>query len=215
MEKFVLSSEVRDVAVKTSEIRLAKNVPAVVYGHGFAPKAISVNNSEFLKVYRKAGGTHIVELTVDGKVQNVLIHETQRDPVRGDFWHIDFFAVNIKEKIHVQIPVVLVGKSQAVVEGAEVIQNLSSIDVKVLPADLVDRIEVDIAPLVRVGDVIHVSDIVGNYKKFEILTPGVESIVSAAASKEYSDELQTADIADVATVQDAKAAEKSETAAKA
>jgi large subunit ribosomal protein L25 len=212
MEKFVLSSQARDVAVKTSEIRLAKNVPAIVYGHGLAPKAISVNNSEFLKVYRKAGGTHLVELTIDGKVQNVLIHETQRDPVKGDFWHIDFFAVNIKEKIHVQIPVVLVGKSQAVVEGAEVIQNLHSLDVKVLPADLVDRIEVDLAPLVRVGDVIHVADIVANYKKFEILTPKTESIVSASASKEYSDELHTADIADVATVQDAKAAEKSETA---
>lgn len=209
MEKFVLSSESRDVSVKTSEIRASKRIPAVVYGHGFEPKAVSVDNSEFIKTFRKAGGTHLVELTIDGKNQTVLIHETQRDPVRGDFWHIDFFAVNTKEKIHVQIPVVLVGKSQAVVEGAEIIQNTHSLDVKVLPADLVDSIEVDLAPLAKVGDVIHVSDIVAQYKKIEILTPGVESIVSAAAPKEYSDELQTADIADVATVQDEKAAEKS------
>jgi len=209
MEKFVLSSESRDVAVKTSEIRASKRIPAVVYGHGFEPKAVSVDNSEFIKTYRKAGGTHLVELAIDGKSQAVLIHETQRDPVRGDFWHIDFFAVNTKEKIHVQVPVVLVGKSQAVVEGAEIIQNTQTLDVKVLPADLIDAIEVDLAPLAKVGDVIHVSDIVAQYKKLEILTPGVESIVSAAVPKEYSDELQTADIADVATVQDEKAAEKS------
>lgn len=208
MEKFVLSSEARDVSVKTRSIRISKRVPAVVYGHGVAPKAITVDNSEFLKVFRKAGGTHLVELTVDGKKQNVLIHETQRDPVRGDFWHIDFFAVNVKEKIHVQIPVTLTGKSQAVVEGAEVIQNLHAIDVKVLPSDLIDFIEVDISALVRVGDVVHVSDIVENYKKLDILTPGAEAIVSAGAPKEYSDELQQADVADVATVQDLKAAEK-------
>ncbi len=208
MEKFVLTSESRDTAVKTSEIRHSKKIPAVVYGHGFAPKAVSVDNSEFLKVFRKAGGTHIVELSIDGKVQSVLIHETQRDPVRGDFWHIDFFAVNSKEKIHVQIPVILIGKSQAVVEGAEVVQNLHTIEVKVLPADLVDSIEVDITALVKVGDTVHVSDIIGNYKKFEIITPGTEAIISAGAPKEYSDELHEADIADVATVQDDKATEK-------
>ncbi len=67
MEKFVLSSEARDVSVKTRNIRMSKRVPAVVYGHGVAPKAITVDNSEFLKVFRKAGGTHLIELTLDGK----------------------------------------------------------------------------------------------------------------------------------------------------
>jgi hypothetical protein len=82
------------------------------------------------------------------------------------------------------------------------------LDVKVLPSDLIDSIEVDISALVRVGDVVHVSDIVENYKKLDILTPGAEAIVSAGAPKEYSDELQQADVADVATVQEMKAAEK-------
>lgn len=208
MEKIVLSSESRDASVKTSVIRGEKKIPAVVYGHGFSPVHVSVNASEFLKVYRKAGGTHIVDLTVNGKAQSVLVHETQRDPVSGDFWHIDFFAVSAKEKIHVQIPVTLVGKSQAVVEGAELIQNLHAVDVKVLPADLVDSVEVDISGLVKVGDVIHVSNVVSNYKKLEFITPENEAIVSAAAPKEYSDELQTADVSEVATVQDEKAAEK-------
>ncbi len=212
MEKFVLSSEMRDVAVKTSDIRASKRVPAVVYGHALKPTHISVDNSEFLKTFRKAGGTHLVDLTVDGKKQTVLIHETQRHPVTGDFLHVDFFAVSAKEKIHVEIPVVLIGKSQAVVEGAEVIQNIQTIDVKVLPADLVDSIEVDLAQLARVGDVIHVADIAAHYPKLEFITPGNESIASAAAPKEYSDALEVSDIADVATVQDEKAAEKADDA---
>jgi large subunit ribosomal protein L25 len=213
MEKFVLSSEARDTAVKTSDIRAMKRIPAVVYGHGVSPVHVSVDASEFLKTFRKAGGTHLVELTVSGKKQSVLIHETQRHPVSGDFLHIDFFAVSAKEKIHVEIPVVLVGKSQAAIEGAEIIQNIHSVDVKVLPADLIDAVEVDLAQLVKVGDVIHVSDVVSKYPKLEILTPGVESIASAAAPKEYSDALEVSDVADVATVQDEKAAEKAEASA--
>jgi large subunit ribosomal protein L25 len=213
MEKFVLSSEARDTAVKTSDIRAMKRIPAVVYGHGVSPVHVSVDASEFLKTFRKAGGTHLVELTVSGKKQSVLIHETQRHPVSGDFLHIDFFAVSAKEKIHVGIPVVLVGKSQAAIEGAEIIQNIHSVDVKVLPADLIDAVEVDLAQLVKVGDVIHVSDVVSKYPKLEILTPGVESIASAAAPKEYSDALEVSDVADVATVQDEKAAEKAEASA--
>jgi large subunit ribosomal protein L25 len=208
MEKLVLSGASRDTAIKTSDIRASKQVPAVVYGHAVTPVHISVDSSAFLKLFRKAGGTHLVDLTVDGKKMSVLIHETQRHPVSGDFLHVDFFAVSATETIHVEIPVELVGKSQAVVEGAEVIQNLHVVDVKVLPGDLVDKIEVDIAALVKVGDTIHVSDIVSHYPKLEFITPGAESIASAAAPKEYSDELQTADIADVATVQDEKAAEK-------
>jgi large subunit ribosomal protein L25 len=209
MEKLVLSGVSRDTTIKTSAIRASKQVPAVVYGHAFTPVHISVDSSAFLKLFRKAGGTHLVDLTIDGKKMSVLIHETQRHPVSGDFLHIDFFAVSATETIHVEVPVELVGKSQAVVEGAEVIQNLHVVDVKVLPADLVDKIEVDLSALAKIGDTIHISDIIALYPKLEFITPAGESIASAAAPKEYSDELQTADIADVATVQDEKAAEKS------
>ena len=208
MEKLALRSEARDMSVKMIDLRGSKRVPAVVYGHAVEPTHVTLDSSEFLKLYRKAKGTHLVELALGDKNMTVLIHETQKHPVSGEFLHVDFFVVSAKEKIHVEIPVELVGKSQAVVEGAEVIQNLHMIDVRVLPANLVDKIEVDLALLVRVGDAIHVSDVVAHYPKLEFITPMNESIASAAAPKEYSDELQTADVADVATVQDEKAAEK-------
>ena len=208
MEKISLSTEARDVSVKTSAIRSAKKIPAVVYGHGFTSVPVSVEYSEFLKVHRKAGGSHLVDLTVDGKKVSVLIHEVQKHPATEAYLHIDFFAVSAKEKIHVQIPVHLTGKSQAQVEGAEIIQNLHAIDVKVLPADLIDAIEVDLARLEKIGDAVHVGDVASAYPKLEFITPNEESIASASAPKEYSDELETADVSEVATVQDEKAAEK-------
>ena len=187
MEKLALNSAIRDLAAKPSDIRAKKLVPAVVYGHNVAPIHITVGNSDFLRLFRKAGMSHIIELTVDGKKHNVLAHEVQKHPVTGDFLHIDFFAVNAKEKIHVAIPVKLVGKSQAQNEGALIESNLHEIDVKALAADLVDEIEVSIEGLVKVGDVVHVSDVVGNYKKLEFLTPATDAIVAAHAPKPNRD----------------------------
>ena len=187
MEKLALNSAIRDLAAKPSDIRAKKLVPAVVYGHNVAPIHITVGNSDFLRLFRKAGMSHIIELSVDGKKHNVLAHEVQKHPVTGDFLHIDFFAVNAKEKIHVAIPVKLVGKSQAQNEGALIESNLHEIDVKALAADLVDEIEVSIEGLVKVGDVVHVSDVVGNYKKLEFLTPATDAIVAAHAPKPNRD----------------------------
>lgn len=187
MEKLALNSAIRDLAAKPSDIRAKKLVPAVVYGHNVAPIHITVGNSDFLRLFRKAGMTHIIELSIDGKKHNVLAHEVQKHPVTGDFLHIDFFAINAKEKVHVAIPVKLVGKSQAQTEGALIETNLHQIDVKALAADLVDEIEVDIAKLEKVGDVIHVSDIVGNYKKLEFVTPASDAIVAAHAPKPNRD----------------------------
>ena len=187
MEKLALNSAIRDLAAKPSDLRAKKLVPAVVYGHNVAPIHVTVGNSDFLRLFRKAGMTHIIELNVDGKKHNVLAHEVQKHPVTGDFLHIDFFAINAKEKVHVAIPVKLVGKSQAQTEGALIESNLHQIDVKALATDLVDEIEVDIAKLEKVGDVIRVSDVAGNYKKLEFVTPATDAIVAAHAPKPNRD----------------------------
>lgn len=81
MEKLTLVATSRDTETKLSTIRGDKKVPAVVYGHNIASQAITLGASELLKVFRKSGKTHIVELTLDGKKQDILIHEVQRAPV--------------------------------------------------------------------------------------------------------------------------------------
>lgn len=195
MEKLTLASVSRDLATKPSDLRAGKMVPAVVYGHKLQPVHVAVPNSDFLRTFRKGGHTHLIELMIDGKNHTVLIHEVQKHPVTGDFLHIDFFAVSAKEKIHVAIPVHLTGKSQAALEGAQIEQNLHKIEVKVLPADLIDIIEIDIAPLEKVGDSIHVSDIAANYPKLEILTALSDSIVAAHTAKVVVEEAPVAEAA--------------------
>lgn len=210
MEKLTLVGELRDINEKLSNVRADKKIPAIAYGHAFKSRAISVDHSEFLKLFRKSGHTHIVELTIDGKKHNVLVHNVQKYPVSGDFLHIDFFVVSATEKIHVQIPLVLFGESEAQKQGAMVEQSLYTVDVKCFPKDLVDSFEVDIAALSEVGNVIHIQDIAIDTKKFDILSPLDGAIASAHLPKGTIEEEVTEEVApdEVPSVQDEKKEEK-------
>lgn len=209
MEKLTLIATSRDTETKLSTIRAEKKVPAVVYGHKVTAQAITVGASELLKVFRKSGKTHIVELTLDGKKQDVLIHETQRAPVSGDFLHVDFFVVSATEKIHVQIPVHLVGNSPAQVQGGLIEQNMHSVEVKCLPKNLVDAFEADLSKLEKMGDILHVKDLGIDTAKFDVLSDLEGAIVSVHLPKGIAEEEVAAPIAaEVPSVQDEKKAEK-------
>jgi large subunit ribosomal protein L25 len=109
----------------------------------------------------------------------VLVHEVQKNPVSGDFTHIDFYAITAGQKIHVNIPVKFVGESQAKRDGAIVEEHMTEIEVKCSPSDLVDFFEVDITQLAEMGDNIKVEDLKIDTKKYEILSDGESVIISA------------------------------------
>jgi len=209
MEKLTLVAASRDTETKLSTIRASKKVPAVVYGHNVTSQAITVGASELLKIFRKSGKTHIVELTLEGKKQDVLIHEVQRAPVSGDFLHVDFFAVSATEKIHVQIPVHLTGTSPAQLQGGLIEQNMHIVEVKCLPKHLVDAFEADLSKLENLGDIIHVKDLGIDTTKFDILSDLDGSIVSIHLPKGASEEDEVSvSAAEVPSVQDEKKADK-------
>ncbi len=213
MEKLTLVATARDTETKLSTIRGDKKVPAVVYGHKVTAQAVTVGASELLKVFRKTGKTHIVELVLDGKKQDVLIHDVQRAPVSGDFLHVDFFVVSATEKIHVQIPVHLIGTSPAQVLGGLIEQNMHEVEVKCLPKNLVDAFEADLTKLANLGDILHVKDLGIDEKKFDILSDIEGAIVSIHLPKGVSEEeVAPVAAAEVPSAQDEKKAEKEEKA---
>ena len=81
MEKLSLNSVVRTGEGRIKDLRASKKIPAVVYGHKFKPVSVALDYSEFLKTYRVAGQTHIIKLSIDGKNQDVIVHEVQYHPV--------------------------------------------------------------------------------------------------------------------------------------
>lgn len=114
METIALSSAVRTPEQNARDLRSVRRIPAVVYGHDVANTTLSLDRTEFLRVYRAAGQSHLVALDLGGTTKNVLIYDVQFDPVTDDFLHVDLLAVSATEKISVSIPLSFIGESEAV-----------------------------------------------------------------------------------------------------
>jgi large subunit ribosomal protein L25 len=190
-----------EAKIRTETAREAREngaVPAVVYGKDVPSTSVKVGTSEFIRLYREVGQNHVFTLQVEKKSYSVLIQELQKHPVTGKPLHIDFLTVDMKAEVHVKIPVTLVGTSPAVVEGGQIHQSLDAVDVKCLPADIVDAFELDIASLDHMGKSLHVSDIKIDTKKFHVLSHAEEAVVSVHAPKKQKEETETVSVADVA-----------------
>lgn len=162
MEKILLSGKKRELfGRKLKTLRRAGFLPAVVYGHGFKNLAVQVTQEEFLKVYRKAGSSSLINLSLDGnRPIAVLIHDVFKHPATGEVLHIDFYRVRMDEEIRTEIPLKLVGEAPAVTElEGTLVQNHSSLEVEALPSDLVPEIEVDISSLRSFEDQIRVANL--------------------------------------------------------
>ena len=201
---FSLEAKIRTEVAKIA--RVDGVIPAVVYGKDTPSTMLTVGVSEFIKVYREAGKNHVITLNVGKTKYNVLVQEAQRHPVTGAFRHLDFLVVDMKAEVHVQIAIKLVGTSPAILEGGQMHQSLETLDVKCLPADIVDAFELDVSVL-TMGHTLHVSDLVVNTKKFNVLSHSEAAIVSIHAPKKQVEEEVVASVADVAVATAKPAAE--------
>ena len=134
-------------------------LPAIVYGHNTEATPITLDRLEFQKVFVKSGRTHLVDLVLD-RTEKVLIREIQVHPRRQGPIHVDFYQVNLQEKIEVEVPVHLTGESAAVKRGdADVLHAMHSVSVECLPSDIPGSFEVDITPLEDIDMELRVSDL--------------------------------------------------------
>jgi large subunit ribosomal protein L25 len=156
-----LKASVRDLLGKRSRrLHSEGKLAAVVYGHNATPTPLVLDRLEFQKVFVKSGRTHLVDLQVDGKTEKVLVREIQTHPRRPGPIHVDFYQVNLEEKITVEVPVHLVGESAAVKRGdADILQPIHSLRVECLPSDIPEAFEVDLTPLEEIESELRISDV--------------------------------------------------------
>jgi large subunit ribosomal protein L25 len=157
-----LKASVRELLGKRSRRLYGQGkLAAVVYGHNAKPTPLVLDRLEFQKVFVKSGRTHLLDLVVDGdKAEKVLVREIQTHPRRLGPIHVDFYQVNLEEKITVEVPVHLVGESAAVKRGdADVLQPIHSLRVECLPSDIPEAFEVDLTPLEEIESELRISDL--------------------------------------------------------
>jgi large subunit ribosomal protein L25 len=162
-EQVELTAEKRTVTGKqVRQLRREGWVPAVMYGHGFEPVPLQFEERSLAHILSKVGGSQLIGINVKGDKQPemALVRDVQRDPIRGNFLHVDFYRVRMTERLTAEVPLVVVGQS-AVIEAREgiLLQGISAIEVECLPGDLVDAIEVDLSDLVEIDQGIYVRDL--------------------------------------------------------
>lgn len=184
--ELILMAEPRDVhGKKVKRLRREGLIPGVVYGPVVDETvSVSVNGRDFNKFFMTNGHSTIFTLKWEGGSQPVLIREVQRDPVRQDILHIDFFAPNMNVKLRQSIAVSLQGAVD--VNGGMLQQALNEIEVEALPSDLPSEITLDVSSLENIGDSVSVSDIPA-IDKVEFITDAetvIASIVAEAVQEE-------------------------------
>jgi large subunit ribosomal protein L25 len=172
-QKVAISAQKRAPAGKGAarQLRLQGKVPAVIYGHGREPESLTLSAAELEKALTGiAAESTVIDLSVDGAPLKTLIREIQRHPVKSRIIHVDFYEIHAGEKISLSIPVVLEGVPDGVRNAGGVLdQVLREVEIEVDPADIPDRIVLDVTNL-GILKSLHVRDL--KVERAVILTDG-------------------------------------------
>jgi large subunit ribosomal protein L25 len=162
METLELKAEVREVTGRhVRHLRREGFVPAVLYGRNTASTLLQVKAKALYKVLKEAGTHQLISLQVDNKKPLMtLARDIQRDNIKHNYLHVDFYAVKMDEKVTAQVPLVIEGVAPAVKDkGGVLTQGLDEIEIECLPKDLISAIEVNVEELVEYNDTIIVADL--------------------------------------------------------
>src|SRR5579859_6512071 len=109
-EQYSLEVQPRTVIGKqVKALRRANLVPGIIYGVGGDPINISCPYRPLEIVLSKAGGTHLVYVSVDGATHTALVRAVQRDTIKRTLMHVDFMRVDLKVKLRANVPLTFHG----------------------------------------------------------------------------------------------------------
>ncbi|MBO9536704.1 50S ribosomal protein L25/general stress protein Ctc [Herbaspirillum sp.] len=143
-------------------LRNAGQTPGIVYGGTAAPLNISLDHNALYHALKKETfHSSILDLEIDGKVEQVLLRDFQVHAYKQLVLHVDFQRVDASQKLHTKVPLHFVNAevSPAVKLHSGIISHVQSeLDVSCLPKNLPEFIEVDLSKL-DVGQSIHLADL--------------------------------------------------------
>jgi large subunit ribosomal protein L25 len=156
-----LKAEARTVLGKqVKKLRREGILPANVYGKALSSTAVQVALTEFNTVFKEVGETGLIDLMVGSEKRPVLVKNFQMNFKTQTPLHVDFYQVNLKEKIKTYVPVELVGEPKAITDKLGMLLTpFDEIEIEALPEAIPDKIEVNIAHLAEVGQQLTVADL--------------------------------------------------------
>ncbi|MDD2724437.1 MAG: 50S ribosomal protein L25/general stress protein Ctc [Methylovulum sp.] len=138
------------------------NVPAVIYGGHRDPQMLVLNHNEVIKhLEHEAVYSHVLDITVDGKIEKAILKGVQRNPARFQVLHLDFLRVDMSETVKVHVPLHFINEATSVggKKSGVAAHSMADVEISCLPSSLPEFIEVDLANL-DIGETLHLSDLV-------------------------------------------------------
>ncbi len=139
-------------------VRRSGRIPAVVYGARKESVAITVDPKQITRILvSESGHNTVFDLAVGAERTKAMIVDWQYEPIKGTLMHIDLKRIAMDQALRVKVPIELTGVPAGVkTQGGILEQLLREVEIECLPADIPDKIEVEVSELVF-GDVLRVS----------------------------------------------------------
>ena len=192
-----LELEVLKREVKGKKVRFLRRgglVPCNIYGHGIESQPVQVEARKLGQIIARAGGTDLIALKIGGTDTPgmVLIRDVQRNPMTGEPIHVDFYQVNMSEKLKADVPLVFTGTAPALkLKNVSLMHAMTSLQIEALPDDLPHNIEVDISSLELPEQSIHVKDLTVS-SKITILADPDQMLIKVAEVRKAVEEAPAA-----------------------
>lgn len=169
------------------ELRRKGYVPGVIYGAGVETRQIAVSTTDLQQLLRQ-GINSLVKLEMEGLEQRAdmaaLLQDLQRHPITREVQSVDFKWISLKEAVHVNVTLELVGTSPGVEEGGALDQIMFDVPVSCLPIAIPESVKIDISSL-EIGQTLH-AGLIELPEGVELLIEPDDAVVSV--SRPISDE---------------------------
>ena len=184
-------------------LRNTGKVPAIVYGGELAPVSIEIqHNDVWLASQHEWFYSAILDLSLNGDVQKVLLRDMQRHPFKQQILHLDFQRVDENKAIRVRVPLHFLNQEKSPAgkkAGILISHALNEVEISCLPKHLPEYIEIDLANL-DVGGIVHLSEVtLPEGVEIPELRLGKEHDVAVVTAQEVKEEVEAAPAAEGAT----------------
>ena len=177
----------KDLGKKVKSLRDKGIVPGVLYGPKLESIPLEVDLKEFEKVFKEAGESSLLSLSLGTKKYSVLIHALELDVLSRKPLHVDFYQPNLNEEITAEINLVFEGEAPAVKDfGGTLVKNIHELEIKALPENLIHEIKVSISGLKTFEDKLLIKDL--NIPKNVKIMKDPEAIVAFVSEPQKVEE---------------------------
>ena len=143
-------------------LRKEGKVPAILYGAGRPPRAISLQHNKLMRALEdESTYSSILNIMVGDKNQETILKDLQRHPSKNEILHVDLQRIVADEDIRTNVPLHFINEETAPgvkLEGGTVTRQINDVEITCLPKYLPEFIEVDLGEM-KLGDIVHLSDL--------------------------------------------------------